>query len=108
MNKGLKHIHRSFGHRTAGAIEAYVRQYPRDVPVGDPLKFALADQIEQRVMPKLRGVDPSTADGSEALESISAVVAQLDDPDLSQAIKRGREANEGSQFVWFGVDRGED
>jgi predicted nucleic acid-binding Zn-ribbon protein len=108
LNKGLKHIHRSFGHRTAGAIEAYVRQYPRDVPVGDPLKFALADQIEQRVMPKLRGVDPSTADGSKALEIISAVVAQLDDPDLSQAIKRGREANEGSQFVWFGVDRGED
>jgi hypothetical protein len=72
------------------------------------LKFALADQIEQRVMPKLRGVDPSTADGSEALEIISAVVAQLDDPDLSQAIKKGRDANEGSQFVWFGVDRGED
>ena len=106
LNQSLKQIHRSFGHRTAGAIESYVRQYPRE-GTDDASKFALADQIEQRVMPKLRGIDPSTHDGANAIDKISEIVHELGDLELEQAIKSGREANEGSQFVWFGVDRGE-
>lgn len=106
LNDALGAVHRPFGHRTAGAITEYVRQYPVDAERDAALKAALADQVEQRVMPKLRGIDPQADEGRLALSGIRQLVDELNEPELRAAIDRGEAAHGGSQFVWFGVDRG--
>jgi len=108
LNGALKPVHRPFGHRTAGAITEYVRQYPGAANSVEAQKHALADQIEQRVMPKLRGLDPQSEEGTLAFAKIREIVAAIDDAPLLEAIRMGQASHGGSQFVWFGVDRGAD
>lgn len=95
-----------FGHRLGRAIMAYVANYPEDNGRRDILT-ALADQVEMRLLPKLRGIEVEGYSGS--LENLSDYVeADLGDPDLAQAIRDSvRHAEEGTgQFVWRGVARG--
>lgn len=106
LNTALKAVNRPFGHRTAGAIAEYVGQYPEAQRIDALAKFALADQIEQRVMPKLRGLDPQVPECKQLFDSLKTTVSTLGDDALREAIERGERAHEGSQFVWFGVDRG--
>lgn len=108
LNDALKPVHRPFGHRTAGAITEYVRQYPGAANSAEAQKHALADQIEQRVMPKLRGLDPQSEEGTLAFAKIREIVTAIGDGPLLEAIRMGQAAHGGSQFVWFGVDRGAD
>ncbi len=103
LNAALGLVNRPFGHRTASAITQYVAQYPSLTSEGQ--MDALADQVEQRVMPKLRGIDPSTRGGADCVDRIKGIVEHLKDSRLLDAIKHGADANEGTQFVWFGVDR---
>jgi hypothetical protein len=105
LNTALKAVNRPFGHRTAGAIAEYVGQYPEAQRSDAAAKHALADQIEQRVMPKLRGLDPQMTECRTLFESLRSTVSALGDDALRDAIERGERAHEGSQFVWFGVDR---
>ncbi|MEN9642264.1 MAG: hypothetical protein RIR77_1453 [Planctomycetota bacterium] len=108
LNGALKPVHRPFGHRTAGAITEYVRQYPGAAKSAEAQKHALADQIEQRVMPKLRGLDPQSEEGMLAFGKICEIVTSIGDTRLVEAIRMGQASHGGSQFVWFGVDRGAD
>jgi predicted nucleic acid-binding Zn-ribbon protein len=106
LNEALKRVNRPFGHRTAGAITEYVGQYPESQSKDSAAKNALADQIEQRIMPKLRGLDPQSSEAQQLFGILHATVDALDDPALREAIERGETAHDGAQFVWFGVDRG--
>ena len=106
LNEALKGVNRPFGHRTAGAIAEYVGQYPDAQRDDAKAKHALADQIEQRVMPKLRGLDPQTSESRALFDHLREVVTELGDDALLEAIEKGERAHEGTQFVWFGVDRG--
>lgn len=108
LNAALGRVHRPFGHRTAGAISEYVRQYPAGKDGVDGLPEALADQIEQRVMPKLRGIDPQSDEGRSTFTEIREIVRSIGDSALAEAIERGEAAHGGGQFAWFGVDRGAD
>ncbi|MBL8726726.1 MAG: hypothetical protein JNK49_21980 [Planctomycetes bacterium] len=100
-NDALGRIGRAFGHRTFRAMQAYVQQYPRgDNPIG--LQFALADQIEQRVLPKLRGIDPSENAARECINQVLEIVEGLGDAELYEAIE---EARQGHSFWWQGLDR---
>jgi hypothetical protein len=100
-NDALGRIGRAFGHRTFRAMQAYVQQYPRgDNPNG--LQFALADQIEQRVLPKLRGIDPSDRAAGECITQVIEIVESLGDKELQGAIN---EARQGHSFWWQGLDR---
>ena len=100
-NDALGRIGRAFGHRTFRAMQAYVQQYPRgDNPKG--LQFALADQIEQRVLPKLRGVDPNDSAASDCIAQVIEVVKGLGDDELVEAINN---ACKGHSFWWQGLDR---
>jgi len=56
-------------------------------------------------MPKLRGVDPSTPDGQRAMEGLRELIGELGDGELEDAFIRGREANDGQSFVWYGARR---
>jgi hypothetical protein len=100
-NDALGRIGRAFGHRTFRAIQAYVQHYPRsDHPKG--LQFALADQVEQRVLPKLRGIDPTDKAAGDCIRQVLDIVDGLGDEELSRAIE---EARQGHSFWWQGLDR---
>jgi hypothetical protein len=107
INDHLARIGRPFGYRPQLAIEAYVRQYPGRS--NEDINMALADQIEQRVMPKLRGLDLSEDDAKKTIEGIQDIAQRLGDKPLVEAIARGMRAHGGHLFAWMGVERtGED
>jgi hypothetical protein len=103
LNKSLAHIGRPFGHRIHNAIVAYVRQYPDQSDAGQ--NYAFADQIEQRILPKLRGLDVSEPTAQTAINDIRTLVDELDDKELAKAIERATPEFGGHLFMWMGVDR---
>ena len=103
----MKEFGRPFGHRLGSAIVEYVRNYP-DVEGSDRVKDALADQVEMRLLPKLRGVEVENV--GHAFEELEHYVGeQLDDNSLCEAINQARQDSENGtgQFAWTGVTRGE-
>ena len=100
LNEVMGQVGRPFGHRVARAFAQYVANYPAR---GDEaLKSGFADQIEQRIMPRLRGLDPRDHTVSSAFDALGDLLKKLDDPLLSEAFNTGR----GSDlFLWAGVDR---
>ncbi|MBI4882235.1 MAG: AAA family ATPase [Planctomycetes bacterium] len=102
-NQLLDRIRRPFGHRGAQAIREYVRHYPR--LVADPIATAMADQVEMRVLPRLRGIDPEDQGGRAALDEVCRLADELADKVLSQAITHQRRRGESHLFLWQGLDR---
>ncbi len=94
-----------FGHRLGRAILAYAGAYPEAEGVGDRVAMALADQIEMRLLPKLRGVD--VEEKSQQFSELQKMAAQFGDDTLADAIRLSVEAAGAStgQFVWKGVMR---
>lgn len=100
----MQELQRSIGHRLARAMMAYVANYPINRE-GLDVRVPLADQVEMRLLPKLRGLDLDTLGGR--LEEFGTYVKQdLDDQVLAQAIDESVEASRSTgQFVWRGVSR---
>jgi hypothetical protein len=67
----------------------------------------LADQVEMRLLPKLRGTEVEDGNDHAFSELITFVDEKLRDDQLAKAIEESiRSAKEGSgQFVWNGVSR---
>jgi len=103
LNEALDYVGRPFGFRTRNAIRSYVRQYPDKSEIGT--RNALGDQIEQRILPKLRGLDLTEGPAEKALNLVVDVVEDLRDEALLEAIERGKEAYGGHVFTWFGAQR---
>jgi uncharacterized coiled-coil DUF342 family protein len=101
LNDALDHIGRPFAFRIDKAIRSYVANYPRWV--ANWHRRAMADQIEQRIFPKLRGVEPDLA--QSALQAIGKVIDQLEDEDLRKAFKKSWE--DQPTFLFRGVVRDE-
>jgi len=101
----MRQLQRPMGHRLGRAIMAYVANYPKNEGRTD-LNTALADQVEMRLLPKLRGIE---MDAAEAFLTDLAVYVEQDlhDHDLATAIRQSTEqAQAGTgQFVWRGVTR---
>ena len=100
LNQAMHRIGRPFAHRTYGAILSYVANYPQQ----DNFRLAVADQIEMKVLPKLRGLDPHDPQVGQALGEIQSVINSLGDENLQSAIQESRGAD-SHQFLWHGVDR---
>lgn len=82
----------------------YVRQYPER----SQYRWAFADQIEQKILPKIRGVDTNTGNYATAMAKISGIIAETQDKALLEAFDQAnREANNQGLFVWSGVSRWE-
>ena len=103
LNEALTLIGRPFGYRTRDAIRAYVLQYPDRSEPG--LRNAMADQIEQRILPKLRGLDVTEDNSQRAIQGILDLVRTLEDKQLGDAIERANAEMGGHLFVWTGVER---
>jgi len=103
LNDTMGALGRPFGHRVALAIEQYVANYPA---MGDEaVRAAFADQLEQRTMPRLRGLDPTDHSVSSAFDSMERLLEETRDEVLLEAFSRSRS---GDLFLWAGVDRAGD
>jgi hypothetical protein len=100
----MQSLGRPFGHRLGRAMLSYVDHYPVTAEVGNIVHRALADQVEMRLLPKLRGVE--IEEKSQEIERIRKFVSNLGDDELSDAIAQSVLAAETTgQFVWQGVAR---
>lgn len=104
MVEVMRDFKRPFGHRLGRAIMDYVANYPETDGL-DRIRAALADQVEMRLLPKLRGVEID--DMEHVFGNLKAFVEnELGDATLAEAIMASMEAAEGTgQFVWSGVTR---
>lgn len=101
VNDALARVGRPFGHRVSQAIETYVVNYPGSDRL-DATKRAFADQIEQRILPKLRGLETDAADG-DPLKEVRDVARDVDDDALADAIDTSLQND--VLFQWHGLDR---
>jgi archaellum component FlaC len=92
----------AFGHRVAQGMIRYVALYPNSQAAGQ--REAMADQIEQKLLPKLRGKDLSLVESP--LQRLSEIVRKLGDDQLVRAIDEGAHSEQGT-FMWNGLDRKE-
>lgn len=100
----MRDFKRPFGHRLGRSIMAYAANYP-EVEGGRGVDDALADQVEMRLLPKLRGVETDMA-GPQFARLMNFVDHELGDGALAQAIGDSVSLAEATgQFVWSGVAR---
>ncbi len=105
LNAALNRVGRPFGFRVLQAIGLYVANYPR-VEDGERHKLAFADQVEQKIIPKIRGIDLSTDNSNECLSEIESIISELGDTELSNAFSTARsESSMVGTFQWRGVTR---
>ena len=100
LNAAMQLIGRPFAHRTFFSILSYVANYPDQ----DSHKIAMADQIELKLLPKFRGLDPQENSTRQAIGKIQSVLGALGDEELVKAIGDCVKGSE-HQFIWHGVDR---
>jgi hypothetical protein len=103
LNDALAKVRRPFGHRASLAIETYVANYPATGALR--LMHGFSDQLEQRIMPKLRGLDTADPSTIEALDIIESLIKAADDRTLLDAFRTNRSED---LFLWGGIDRSED
>ena len=103
INDRLEGIGRPFGRRVQQAIESYVQRYP-GVTSPQHLNRAFADQIEQKIIPKLAGLDRDARGLDAAKDEISKAIQYTGDEALGRAFEQ---AFESDLFTWRGVKREE-
>lgn len=104
LNEAMDSMGRPFGHRLNQAILSYVANYPNS---NDPgvARIAFADQIEQRILPKLRGVELADS-GAPFARLLSLIANELGDEDLAEALRDAMiDDGTGRTFNWRGVRR---
>ena len=105
LNDALDHVGRPFGYRVQQAIGTYVANYPRVEDEGC-YKLAFADQLEQKIIHKLRGVDLGDNTANICLDDVEAVIAELSDQELGDAFRSARDESQVvGMFQWRGVTR---
>jgi hypothetical protein len=103
LAKVMDRCGRPFGHRLNEAILAYVVNYPLEK--GKTVDVPLADQIELRILPKLRGLP--IEDNEQPLTDLAKLISEdLRDLDLARALNDTLERQRGNnQFNWRGLNR---
>jgi MoxR-like ATPase len=105
LNAALDRVGRPFGFRVQQAIGQYVANYPNVVD-RQRYRLAFADQVEQKIIPKLRGIDLGDVNANECLSDLEAVIADLGDDELGDAFYAARTESENlGMFQWRGVTR---
>lgn len=95
---------RPFGHRLRDSMIAYIANYPK--PQGDDWRLPLADQIEFRILPKLRGLEIDSH--RSAFDQLDRLLRdELNDPVMAGRVEelRERQARGAGLFVWRGLTR---
>lgn len=109
INDVMDKLGRPFGHRMGQAMLHYVANYPvvaNRTNNTDQVNFSLADQIEQRILPRLRGivVDEHARDLRDLADLADRQLADKAlGEEIQNCIKRSQETN--GLFVWRGFMR---
>ncbi len=104
INDAMGIVGRAIGHRVWQSMEYYMSNYPmaasEDVNVRhDAMNKAFEDQLVQKVMPKLRGIE-TRGRGKACLETIKGLLSKDTVTDgLCEDFQRGMELGDG-QFIW--------
>ena len=102
MNQTLEIIHRPFGHRVFRAVLDYLANYPDAATDAGRCRNAFADQIEQKIIPKLRGLDTQDDAAARCLDQLERTITSLEDNELADAFRLARQQH---LFEWYGVKR---
>ena len=111
MNKSLANVGRALGHRVWQSVEYYMANYPEvilaqklkdDTALSKAMNIAFEDQLVQKVMPKLRGIETRGRGKSECLDKIRNQLdidnyAIVEDFDLACEFGYG-------QFMWHSAN----
>jgi hypothetical protein len=100
---------RPFGHRLNASILAYAANYPDHGHRDDGLEMALADQIEFRILPKLRGLRIEEHD--KTFQKLQILISNdLNDPSFAERLKAvvENQRTAGGLFNWRGLARNTD
>lgn len=115
INDYLAEAGRALGHRVWQSIEYYIANYPlviaaqRDCQPGEcteelrkAMHQAFEDQLVQKVMPKLRGIETSGPTKAKCLDKIQAL---LENQKFNLGADFSRACNIGyGQFIWSSAD----
>lgn len=125
INNALEKVGRALGHRVWQSIEYYIANYPTVrqemryeprqnekgrtvwVPTNTELtgelrvamKIAFEDQIVQKIMPKLRGIETRDKRGKSSLDAIEELLVTHDFASLQEDFQIARDQGFG-QFIW--------
>lgn len=125
INTALEGVGRALGHRVWQSIEYYIANYPtvreamnyqpeknaKDKIIWVPqnreltgdlkaaMKIAFEDQIVQKIMPKLRGIETRDKRGKSSLDKIEDLLVSHDFASLQEDFQIAREQGYG-QFIW--------
>lgn len=95
-----------FGHRLRDAMLAYVANHPQSYSDAKDIRLALVDQIELRILPKLRGIEIASYDPE--LEQLASLVRnELGDAMLADRLEDvlAKQRSGTGLFVWRGLSR---
>ena len=106
MNSLMENAGRALGHRVWQSIEAYMANHPvvvdawwkDDDDLGEYMNIAFEDQLVQKVMPKLRGIETTGSSRSRCLDPIYELLERYD-MRITEDFKIACSAPYGS-FVW--------
>ena len=108
MNESLSKVGRALGHRVWQSVEYYMSNYPDAIAAAKSgnidaleraMKVAFEDQLVQKVMPKLRGIETRGKAADNCLKPIRAMLNQAGYEDLDEDFALACELGYG-QFMW--------
>lgn len=114
INEQLDGVGRALGHRVWQSIEFYIVNYPTvrelmnrsnisedeaDMDLEKEMHIAFEDQIVQKIMPKLRGIDTRDKKGRHSLANIEKILIDNKFTSLQKDFTIAREQGYG-QFMW--------
>ena len=114
INEQLDGVGRALGHRVWQSIEFYIVNYPTvrelmnisnmseddtDMDLEKEMHIAFEDQIVQKIMPKLRGIDTRDKKGRHSLANIEKILIDNKFTSLQNDFTIAREQGYG-QFMW--------
>jgi len=107
MNRKLALVNRSVSHRILQAIETYVANHPQVRAAQSTneaterwWRQAFADQIVQKVMPKLRGLDNGVGKAKQCLDGFDEILGVH----AEELVGDFREARKEAQFLWTSAE----
>ncbi len=104
INDALASVNRPFAHRVWQSIKSYVNAYP-NVNSQTNFDYALSDQIEMKILPKLNGLSKDSEQSRIALNKINNTINNIRDEGLQKTYKSIVDDTENLFFQWKGVVR---
>jgi len=101
FNEALSVVNKSIGHRTFQSARHYIANYPIDTSKNkDAWHFAFEDQFVQKIVPKIVGIDISSASGKECIDSCIHILEKNERTKLVSDLNRSRELSDDGVFEW--------